>query len=88
MCARYGRGGIDVTALSLRRLWTIYKKILAADGIGKRDLILAQHSFYSDARGVLKVLGRLAERGGYDELHKTIERQRPRARRHSLAGAL
>jgi hypothetical protein len=39
------------------------QKILADDGIGKRDLILAQHSFYSGARGVLKVLG-LYDRAG------------------------
>jgi hypothetical protein len=79
-----------MTALSLRRLWTIYKKILTDDGMGRRDLILAQQAFYSGARGVLKVLGRLAERGEYDALHKTIARQkikalqglRPRARWH------
>jgi hypothetical protein len=40
-----------VTTLSLRRLWTIYKKILAADGAGRRDLILAQGAFYGGARG-------------------------------------
>jgi hypothetical protein len=44
-----------MTALSLRRLWVIYKKILADEGTNKRDLILAQGSFYSGARGVLKV---------------------------------
>lgn len=51
---RFGRpaggpvaGGIEyMAALSLRRLWTIYKKILVDDGgMSKRDLILAQHSF-------------------------------------------
>jgi hypothetical protein len=45
-----------MVSLSLRRLWTIYKKILVDDGMGRRDLILAQHSFYSGARSVLKVL--------------------------------
>jgi len=43
--------------------------------MGRRDLILAQHSCYSGARGVLRVLGRLVERGEYEELHKTIARQ-------------
>lgn len=79
-------------ALSLRRLWTIYKNIHADDGMTKRDLILAQHSFYSGARGVLKVLDYLLEWGDDEEVRKTIERQgrqikaiqglRPRARRH------
>jgi hypothetical protein len=81
-----------VTALSLRRLWSIYKKILADDGMGKRDLMLAQLSFYSGARGVLKVLAYLIEQGEHDALLKVIERhgrqinrlggRRPRARRH------
>jgi hypothetical protein len=53
-----------MNALSLRRLWTGYEKILAADGgMGRRDLILAQHSFYSGARGVLKVVGCTIEQG-------------------------
>jgi hypothetical protein len=44
--------------------WTGYEKILAADGgMGRRDLILAQHSFYSGARGVLKVVGCMIEQG-------------------------
>jgi hypothetical protein len=81
-----------MTALSLRRLWTIYKKILANDGMTKRELTLARDSFYSGARGVLKVLAYLIEQGDHDELHRTIERHgrqinriqglRPRARRH------
>jgi len=58
----------------------------------KPDLILAQHSFYSPARSVLKVLDFLLERGKEDEALKTIRQQarlikaiqglRPRARRH------
>jgi hypothetical protein len=60
--------------------------------MSKRDLILAQHSFYSGARGVLKVLDHLLEHGEDEELRKLIRRQgrqikalqgqRPRARRH------
>jgi hypothetical protein len=61
--------------------------------MGKRDLVLAQESFYSGARGVLKVLAYMIEQGEHDELQKTIERQgrqlnriqgrRPLARRHA-----
>jgi hypothetical protein len=60
--------------------------------MNKRDLILAQDSFYSGARGVLKVLAFMFEQGEGDELRRVIERQgrqinriqgrRPRARRH------
>jgi hypothetical protein len=60
--------------------------------MNKRDLILAQDSFYSGARGVLKVLAFMFEQGEDDELRRVIERQgrqinriqgrRPRARRH------
>jgi DNA invertase Pin-like site-specific DNA recombinase len=58
----------------------------------KRDLILGQDSFYSGARGVLKVLAFMLEQGEDDELGRVIERQRrqinriqgrrPRPRRH------
>jgi hypothetical protein len=36
-------------ALSLRRLWTMYKRTTLAQGTGssQRDLILAQVAFYS-----------------------------------------
>jgi hypothetical protein len=81
-----------VTALSLRRLWTMYKRLLAADGLGKRDVILAQAAFYAGARATLKVLNHLLEHGQDEELRRTIQRQgrqikalqglRPRARRH------
>jgi hypothetical protein len=81
-----------VTALSLRRLWTMYKRLLADDGLGKRDLIFAQAAFYAGARSTLKVLNHLLEHGQDDELRRTIQRQgrqikalqglRPRARRH------
>jgi hypothetical protein len=78
--------------LSLRRLWTMYKKLLIADGFSKRDLILAHATFYAGARATLKVLAHLLEHGDDEELHRTIERHgrhnralqglRPRARRH------
>jgi hypothetical protein len=81
-----------MTTLSLRRLWTIYKRLLAQDGSGKRDLVFAQTAFYAGARGVLKVLAYMIEQGEDEELRKRVERQgrqiralqglRPRARRH------
>jgi hypothetical protein len=80
------------TTPSLRRLWSMYKKLLVEDGLGRRDQVLAQAAFYSGARGVLKVLNHLLEHGQDDELHRTIQRHgrqikalqglRPRARRH------
>lgn len=81
-----------MTAPSLRRLWTMYKRVLAEGGFGRRDLILAQGAFYVGARGVLKVLGYPLEHGEDEVLRRTIERQarqikalpglRPRAGRH------
>jgi hypothetical protein len=81
-----------MAALSLRRLWTMYKKLLLEDGLGRRDQVLAQAAFYSGARAVLKVLAYLLEHGEDDELRRTIERHgrqiralqglRPQARRH------
>jgi hypothetical protein len=80
------------TTLSLRRLWTIYKRTAVTRGLSKRDLASIQLAFYSGARGVLKVLAYLIEHGAYEELHDTIKRQgrqieslrsqRPRARSH------
>ncbi len=82
-----------MTALSLRRLWTIYKRTALAGGTGnERDAVLLQAAFYSGARGVLKVLDHMLSEGDYDGLHRTIERhgrqikavqgRRPRERRH------
>jgi hypothetical protein len=55
-------------------------------------LAISHLAFYSGARGLLKVLAYLIERGDYEELHEIIRRQgrqidriqarRPRARRH------
>jgi hypothetical protein len=79
--------------LSLRRLWTIYKRTSVVAGTGgKRDVAITQLAFYSGARGVLKVLAHLLEHGELEELHDTIRRHgrqierirghRGRARRH------
>jgi hypothetical protein len=81
------------TTLSLRRLWTIYKRTSVVAGTGsKRDVAITQLAFYSGARGVLKVLAYLLERGDLEELHETIRHQgrqiekirgrRLRSRRH------
>jgi hypothetical protein len=83
-----------VTAFSLRRLWTIYKRTAIAQGTGagKRDLALSQVAFYAGARGVLKVLDHMIAEGDYEAVHnaiarhgrliKQIQARRPRARRH------
>lgn len=55
-----------MTSLSLRRLWSIYKRTALAHGTGgKRDLALLQVAFYSGARGVLKVLDHMIAGGDY-----------------------
>jgi len=90
----YAPRGQRMTTLSIRRLWTLYKRVTVAHGVGssRRDLALAHGAFYSGARGVLKVLDHMLEHGDIDELHRTIQRQgrqinriqgrRPRTRRH------
>ena len=80
------------TTPSLRRMWTIYKKLLVEDGMSRRDQVLAQAAFYSGARCVLKVLGYLAEEGDVQEQQRVISRdartirvlqgQMPRRRRY------
>jgi hypothetical protein len=83
-----------VTALSLRRIWSIYKRTAIAQrtGASKRDLALSQLAFYAGARGVLKVLDHMIAEGDHGGLHKAIQRhgrllkriqaRNPRARRH------
>ena len=39
-----------------------------------RELVLARNSFYTGARGILKIQAHLLKRGRYDELHAMIER--------------
>jgi hypothetical protein len=64
------------TTLSLRRLWTIYKRTSITHGTGgKRELAISHLAFYSGARGVLTVLAHLIERGEHEELHEIIKRQ-------------
>ncbi|MFZ1905196.1 MAG: hypothetical protein WAU56_07375 [Steroidobacteraceae bacterium] len=77
---------------SLRRLWSLYKKLLAEEGLTRRELVLAQNAFYAGARAILKVLGYLVERGDMDEVERVIHRHArtiralrglaPRKRRH------
>jgi hypothetical protein len=52
----HATNGSDMTALSLRRLWTMYKKLLIEDRLSRGDQVLAQASFYAGARSTLKVL--------------------------------
>jgi hypothetical protein len=77
---------------SLRRLWSMYKRLLVEDGVSRRGQVLAQGAFYAGARCVLKVLNHLLEHGDDEELRRTIQRHarqikalqglRPRAPRH------
>jgi hypothetical protein len=62
------------STLSLRRMWTMYKKLLIEDGMSRRDQVLAQGAFYSGARCVLKVLDHLVEHGDADGLERVIRR--------------
>jgi hypothetical protein len=64
------------TKLSLRALWTIYKRTAIAQGIGssRRDRTLANAAFYSGARGVLRVLGYMLEHGEQETALGTIRR--------------
>lgn len=83
-----------MTALSLRRLWVLYKRTAIAHGTGgsRRDLALAQVAFYGGARAVLKVLDHMIADGDSAAVQRTIEHhgrqinrlqgRRPRARRH------
>jgi hypothetical protein len=61
------------TTPSLRRLWSMYKELLVADGISRREQVLAQGAFYSGARAIFKVLNHLLEHGQDDELRRTIQ---------------
>jgi hypothetical protein len=63
-----------MATLSLRRLWIIYKRTALKGGASQRERLDTQLAFYSGARGVLKVLAYLMERGDYEELHATIKR--------------
>ena len=71
----------------------MYKKLLLeGGGLSRREQVLAHAAFYTGARGVLKVLGYLAERGDMDELERVVRRHArtirtlqglaPRKRRH------
>lgn len=47
------------TTPSLRQLWKMYKALLARDeDIDRRDQVLAQNSFCTGARAILKVQSR------------------------------
>jgi hypothetical protein len=61
--------------LPLRRLWVIYKQILATTPFSSpRDRVIAQHSFYAGAQATIKVFEQMLEERDYEGLHKTIRR--------------
>jgi hypothetical protein len=62
-----------MATLSVRCLWIIYKRTAIKAGLSRREQVSTQLAFYSGARGVLKVLAYLMERGDYEELHATIK---------------
>ena len=82
------------TKLSLRQLWTLYKRTAVAQGFGssKCELGLCRLAFYSGAHGVLAVLVHMIEHGDSDEALRTIAKfgrhlkrmqgRRSRPRRH------
>ena len=87
------------TKLSIRRMWTMYADIMfrqntivASKGGRAFSATLAHDAFYADARGNLKVLAQMLERGDLEQLHRTIAQQgrqinvisglAPRKRRH------
>jgi hypothetical protein len=63
--------------LSVRRLWTTYKKLALVRRVGHSDLeiLLMNTAFYAGARGVLKVLAELLEHGDLEELHRIVRHQ-------------
>jgi hypothetical protein len=62
------------TTPSLRQLWSLYKAILVSDlRLTRVELDRLQDSFYAGARGILKVMAHLRERGDYEALHRLIE---------------
>jgi hypothetical protein len=78
--------------LPLRRLWVIYKGLIAPYFPSPHERVLAQHSFYAGAEATIKVFEKMLQDCDYEGLHKTIRRharrieaiQRlvPRERRH------
>ena len=77
----------------IRRMWTIYKSILAKSGAyRRRDLVVAQEAFYAGARSVYEIISCMIEDGEWEELKHVVERQvaqskalrsvKPRATRH------
>lgn len=61
----------------IRRLWTMYKKTVLQEGLGrtKRDQtqVLLQNAFYFGAHSVMQALAMLLENGDVEQLHRVIE---------------
>jgi hypothetical protein len=77
-CKRHVSAAPGVLGL---RVLELLDDMLTDDGLGRRDVILAQHSFYSGARMVPHYMVYLLEHGNYDKLHDTIHRQNRPIRR-------
>jgi DNA-binding FadR family transcriptional regulator len=82
--------------LTLRHMWTMYKRTMLQEGLGitRRNevQILVQKAFYLGAQTTLQALATLLEDGDVEQVHRVIEHHgrqikamqglRPRARRH------
>jgi hypothetical protein len=70
-------GKFALTALSLRRVWSIYKRTAIAQGSGasKRDRALSQVAF-SAGGGVLKLLDHMIAEGDYEALQAPLHSTR------------
>ena len=62
---------------SLRRLWQVYKQVLlkVPGELRRRDMLLAQASFYAGAQSTFKVLCYLLEHGEIEELERFLTQQ-------------
>lgn len=59
---------------SLRKLWAIYKAILAEGGATRRDQIIARGAFHSGAWGILQSLNHLLKSGEVEEPEPVVAR--------------
>ena len=62
------------TKLSLRVLWTLYKRTAIAQGLGSSHRDLALGDAAGGARGVLRVLDYMLEHGEQETALRTIRR--------------
>ena len=60
--------------LPLRRLWVIYKGLIATQLSSPHERVVAQHSFCAGAQATIKVFEKMLQERDYDGLHQTIRR--------------